>query len=107
MKAIEVNMSEVKNNIAQSIGPINTGGILGIVGMAVTLILLENRRIPAAVLVVFGGILLGLMIRDLTERQDVFVALIILCNALTTNLAAAFICGIIIAYALKSEKINM
>ncbi|MCG2779239.1 MAG: hypothetical protein L6406_26495 [Desulfobacterales bacterium] len=47
------------------------------------------------------------MIRDLTERKDLFVALVMLCISLTTNLAAAFICGIIIAYALKSEKINV
>ena len=47
------------------------------------------------------------MIRDLTERKDLFVALIMLGITLTTNLAAAFVCGIIIAYALKSEKVNV
>ncbi|UCF82237.1 MAG: sulfate permease [Desulfobacteraceae bacterium] len=264
IKGLDFMIKPDPNIIVQSIGPINTGVILGIVGMAVTLILLENRRIPAAVLMVFGGILLGLfigtplkledlkigfhiprvfpygipswsdmiwvipvlvlpqipmtignailsntdvmheyfgerahrasyrsvansqgiadiisfmwggipmchgagglaamyrfgartaganlmiggifvllglvfgqsallilnllplsilgvllvftgaqlalMIRDLTERKDLFVALIMLCIALATNLAAAFICGIIIAYALKSERINV
>ena len=264
IKGLDFMIKPDPNLIVQSIGPINTGVILGIVGMAVTLILLENRRIPAAVLVVFGGILLGLfigkplkleelkigfhiprffpygipswsdiiwvipvlvlpqipmtignailsntdvmheyfserahrasyrsvansqgiadiisfmwggipmchgagglaamyrfgartaganlmiggifvflglvfgqsallifnllplsilgvllvfagaqlalMIRDLTERKDLFVALIMLCIALATNLAGAFICGIIIAYALKSERISV
>jgi SulP family sulfate permease len=59
------------------------------------------------VLLVFAGAQLALMIRDLTERKDLFVALIMLGITLTTNLAAAFICGIIIAYALKSEKVNV
>ena len=59
------------------------------------------------VLLVFAGAQLALMIRDLTERKDLFVALIMLGITLTTNLAVAFICGIIIAYALKSEKVNV
>ena len=59
------------------------------------------------VLLVFAGAQLALMIRDLTERKDLFVALIMLGITLTTNLAAAFVCGIIIAYALKSEKVNV
>jgi len=59
------------------------------------------------VLLVFAGAQLALLIRDLTERKDLFVALIMLGITLTTNLAAAFICGIIIAYALKSEKVNV
>ena len=59
------------------------------------------------VLLVFAGVQLALMIRDLRERKDLFVALIMLGITLTTNLAAAFLCGIFIAYALKSEKINV
>ena len=59
------------------------------------------------VLLVFAGAQLALMIRDLSERKDLFVTLIMLSITLTTNLATAFICGIFIAYALKSEKINV
>jgi SulP family sulfate permease len=59
------------------------------------------------VLLVFAGAQLALMIRDLTERKDLFVALVMLGITLTVNLATAFICGIFIAYALKSEKINV
>jgi SulP family sulfate permease len=59
------------------------------------------------VLLVFSGAQLALMIKDLSERKDLFVALIMLGIALTTNLAAAFVCGIIIDYALKSERIKV
>ncbi|MBW2106853.1 MAG: putative sulfate/molybdate transporter [Deltaproteobacteria bacterium] len=38
--------------VVQSIGPVSTGIVLGIVGMVVTLLLLENRKVPAAVVVV-------------------------------------------------------
>ncbi|MBW2249345.1 MAG: putative sulfate/molybdate transporter, partial [Deltaproteobacteria bacterium] len=59
------------------------------------------------VLLVFAGAQLALMIRGLTERKDLFVALVMLGITLTVNLATAFVCGIFIAYALKSEKINV
>jgi len=59
------------------------------------------------VLLVFAGAQLALMINDLTERKDLFVALIMLGITLTVNLAVAFISGIVIAYALKSEKVNV
>lgn len=59
------------------------------------------------VLLIFSGAQLALMIQDLTEKKDLFVALIMLGITLTVNLAAAFICGIIIAYALKSGKVNV
>ena len=114
--------------------------ILGIIGMAGPLLLLENRKIPAVVVVIFGGIFvllallfgqnalvilnllpmsilgvllvfsgaqLALMILDLTERKDLFVSLIMLGITLTVNLAIAFVIGIIIAYALKSKKVNV
>jgi len=87
------------------------GGIfvlLGLVfGQSALLILNLLPLSILGVLLAFAGAQLALMIRDLTGRKDLFVALIMLCIALTTNLAAAFICGIIIAYALKSEKINV
>ena len=87
------------------------GGIfvlLGLVfGQSALLILKLLPLSILGVLLVFAGAQLALMIRDLTERKDLFVALVIMCIALAINLAAAFICGIIIAYALKSEKISV
>lgn len=46
----------------QSIGPIPIGIIIGIAGGILTLLLLENKRLPAGLLVVFGGIVLGLIL---------------------------------------------
>ena len=59
------------------------------------------------VLLVFAGAQLALMINDLTERKDLFVALIMLGITLTVNLAVAFLCGIVIAYALKSDRVSV
>ena len=59
------------------------------------------------VLLVFAGAQLALMIQDLTKKKELFVALVMLGITLTVNLASAFICGIIIAYALRSDKINV
>jgi len=44
-----------------SIGPVPVGIILGIIGGALTLLLLENKRLPAALLVVGGGLIFGLI----------------------------------------------
>jgi SulP family sulfate permease len=59
------------------------------------------------VLLVFAGAQLALMVQDLTERKDFFVVLVMLGITLATNLAIAFVCGIVIAYALKSGKISV
>ncbi|MBW2072918.1 MAG: putative sulfate/molybdate transporter [Deltaproteobacteria bacterium] len=59
------------------------------------------------VLLVFAGLQLALMIQDLRDRKDFFVVIFMLGIALVSNLAAAFILGIIIAYALKSGKFSV
>jgi SulP family sulfate permease len=59
------------------------------------------------VLLVFAGAQLALMVQDLTERKDFFVVLVMLGITLATNLAIAFVCGIVIAYALNSGKISV
>ena len=59
------------------------------------------------VLLVFAGLQLALMIQDVEDRRDLFVVLLMLGIALATNLAVAFIAGIIVAYALKSEKLTV
>ena len=59
------------------------------------------------VLLVFAGAQLALMVNDLTQRKDLFVALIMLAITLTVNLAAAFLCGIVIAYVLKSDRVDV
>lgn len=54
------------------------------------------------VLLVFAGSQLCLMIKDVKEKTDLFVIVVILGIALATNLGVAFIAGIIIAYAFKT-----
>ena len=61
-----------------------------------------NRNTPADV---FQQ--LALMIQDLKNRKDFFVALIILGLALAFNLGVAFLAGIVLAYILKSGKVHI
>ncbi|MGD8522171.1 MAG: putative sulfate/molybdate transporter [Desulfobacterales bacterium] len=44
-----------------SVGPVPIGIILGIIGGLLTLLLIENKRLPAALLVVGGGFIFGLI----------------------------------------------
>ena len=74
-KGLKFMIEPDPNLIVQSIGPINIGIILGIIGMAVTFLLLENRKIPAAVLVVFGGIVVGLLIGKPLTSEDLKIGL--------------------------------
>jgi SulP family sulfate permease len=59
------------------------------------------------VLLVFAGLQLALMIQDLQDRKDLFVALLMLGIALATNLGVAFIVGIAVAYAFKRGKLTV
>ncbi len=66
--------------------------------------------LPGAVLGVllfFAGSQLAIMVQDLKDKKEIFVAVTMLGITLASNLAVAFICGIILAYALKSEKIKV
>ncbi len=59
------------------------------------------------VLLVFAGLQLALMIQDLQDRKDLFVALLMLGIALATNLGVAFIAGVVAAYAFKRGKLTV
>jgi SulP family sulfate permease len=59
------------------------------------------------VLLTFAGLQLALMIQDLQDRKDLFVALFMLGLALVFNLAVAFIAGIAVAYLVKSARISV
>jgi SulP family sulfate permease len=54
-----------------SVGPLPIGIILGVIGGLVTLLLLENKRLPAALLVVGGGFIFG-FIFGLRQGLDTF-----------------------------------
>ena len=45
----------------QQIGPIPVGLVIGIIGAVLTLLLLENKRMPAGLMIVAAGILIGLL----------------------------------------------
>jgi len=69
-KGINFMLQPDPNLVVQSIGPINTGIVLGVVGMAATLLLLENRKVPAAVMVIIGGIIVGLFIGKPLKMEE-------------------------------------
>jgi SulP family sulfate permease len=46
----------------QVLGPISIGIVIGIVGGILTLLLLDNKKVPAGLIVVSGGLLLGLLV---------------------------------------------
>jgi len=45
----------------QQIGPVPVGLVIGIIGAVLTLLLLENKRMPAGLMIVAAGILIGLL----------------------------------------------
>lgn len=59
------------------------------------------------VLLIFAGGQLALTIIDMKTRKDLFVSLLILGITLASNLAAGFLVGIVVAYVLKSERLNV
>jgi len=59
------------------------------------------------VLLLFAGGQLALTIIDLKDRKELFVTLAMLGITLASNLAAGFIAGLIIAYLLKSTRMNI
>ena len=46
----------------QNLGPLPIGILVGVVGGALTLLLLENRKFPAGLMVILGGVALGLVL---------------------------------------------
>jgi SulP family sulfate permease len=59
------------------------------------------------VLLLFAGSQLALTVMDISTRKDLFVVLIMLGITLASNLAAGFMVGIAIAFALKSKKLSI
>jgi sulfate permease, SulP family len=59
------------------------------------------------VLLIFAGSQLALTVIDITDRKDLFVSLLMLGITLASNLAIGFLAGIVVAYALKSQRLNV
>jgi SulP family sulfate permease len=55
-----LNQNTEPHLIIQSIGWIPIGIVIGIAGGVLTLLLLENKKLPAAIIIIFGGLILGL-----------------------------------------------
>lgn len=80
------------------------GLLLGIHALALIYLL------PMAILgvmLLFAGSQLALTIIDLKARKDLFVALMILGITLAANLAVGFVIGTALAYALKSDRLDI
>jgi SulP family sulfate permease len=88
---------------------------IGGIFLVLALILGENivsvlRLLPLSilgVLLTFAGLQLALMVQDLQDRKDLFVALFMLGLALVFNLAVAFLVGIVAAYVARSARISV
>lgn len=59
------------------------------------------------VLLIFAGAELGRSILDIQDRKDLFVILTILAITLTTNLAAGFLVGMVLAILLRSRHFRV
>lgn len=59
------------------------------------------------VLLVFAGAQLSLTLLDMQTRKEMFVPILVVGITLASNLAAGFLVGIAVAYALKSEKLQV
>jgi SulP family sulfate permease len=59
------------------------------------------------ILLVFAGLQLSLTLLDMTTRKEMVVPILVLGITLASNLAAGFLIGIALAYALKSERLSV
>ena len=95
-----------------------TGGsnlIIGTIFILLALLLGENLMgviylLPMAalgILLIFAGAQLSLTLLDMKSRKEMFVPILVLGITLASNLAAGFLVGIAVAYALKSDKLNI
>ncbi len=83
--------------------------VLGVLFGKISVSILSS--IPGSILgilLIFAGIELGLLIRDLSEKNDLFVAILIAgIGFSTTNMGIAFIAGIVVKYLIEWRKIRI
>ena len=75
VKGLQFIIQPDPNLAIQSIFSINIGIFIGILGVIITFLFLENKKIPAAVLVVFGGILVGILIGKPIKTEEIEIGL--------------------------------
>jgi len=89
--------------------------IIGAIFVVLALLLGEHLMgviylLPMAalgILLIFAGAQLSLTLLDMRTRKEMFVPILMVGITLASNLAAGFLIGIAVAYALKSEKLNV
>jgi SulP family sulfate permease len=89
--------------------------IIGLFFVVLAVVLGENiihflNLLPMAVLgvlLVFAGVQLSLAVMDLDHRKDYFVAFLILGITMASNLASAFLIGILVCYLLKWRRLSI
>ena len=59
------------------------------------------------VLLIFAGAQLTLTLLDMQTRKDLFVPILVLGITLASNLAAGFVSGIAVAYALRWKRLSV
>lgn len=59
------------------------------------------------ILLVFAGLQLSLTLLDMHSRKEMAVPIVVLGITLASNLAAGFLIGIAVAYALKSDRLSI
>ena len=59
------------------------------------------------ILLIFAGAQLSLTLLDMKTRKEMFVPILVVGITLASNLAAGFIVGIAVAYALRSERLHV
>ncbi len=59
------------------------------------------------ILLIFAGAQLSLTLLDMNTRKELFVPICVLGITLASNLAAGFLVGIALAYALKSDRLSI
>jgi SulP family sulfate permease len=68
-QGLKLIVNEDPSLALQTIGPIPTGLLLGATGGLLTFLLLDNRRFPAALVLILGGIVVGLVVGKPLDRE--------------------------------------
>jgi SulP family sulfate permease len=69
-KGLKLIIDEDPGLAIQSVGPVGLGLIIGVVGLVLTFLLLDNRKLPAALVIVALGIVAGLIFGRPMDTSD-------------------------------------
>jgi len=69
-KGLKLIIDEDPSLAVQSVGPVDLGLIIGVAGLVLTFLLLDNKKIPAALVIVALGIIAGLIFGRPMDTSD-------------------------------------